>query len=292
MRTARCSSGPPIPGPAASSAAVIASQRRLEGEERGDVADRVEEARADRAGGNEREEGDRQGDHEGEQRDRPHLARRRPERRPGRPERRAAGDDRQQPEPEPAPVRAGRRSASRPASAASRRGRRATPSRTFSPSSAEGGDEAAGEPREGVLLPLERQRAGDQEDGDEGQGQGRGDRDREDFQRRASRRRPPPCRPRSAAPGGRSAARRRRGCRAARAANSVTSVERGAQRPAAAPARTASRIRGAGPQAEDLDRLRRAPSNSPPLTSRFEVSAAFVGDPPRDHAGSPAPAGR
>ncbi len=34
-RIARCSSGPPIPAPAGSSAAVIASQRRLEGEERG-----------------------------------------------------------------------------------------------------------------------------------------------------------------------------------------------------------------------------------------------------------------
>ena len=45
-------------------------QRRLEGEERGDDPDRVVERRADGAGGDQREEGDRQGDHEGEQRDR------------------------------------------------------------------------------------------------------------------------------------------------------------------------------------------------------------------------------
>ena len=84
------------------------------------------------------------------------------------------------------------------------------------------GDEAAGEPREGVLLALQRQRAGDQQDGDEGQGEGRRDGDREDFQRWRRSRRPPPCRPRSAAPAGRSAARRCRGCRAPGPAKLVT----------------------------------------------------------------------
>ena len=43
-----------------------------------------------------------------------------------------------QPEPEPVPSAGARRTASRPASAGSRRARRAIPSRTFSPSSAEG----------------------------------------------------------------------------------------------------------------------------------------------------------
>ena len=44
----------------------------------------VEDAAADRAGGDQREEGDRQGDHEGEQGDGADLARRRAQRRPGR----------------------------------------------------------------------------------------------------------------------------------------------------------------------------------------------------------------
>ena len=45
-----------------------------------------------------------------------------------------------------------------------------------------GRDEAAGEPREGVLLALQGQRPGHQQYRDEGQGEGRGDGDREGFQ--------------------------------------------------------------------------------------------------------------
>src|SRR3954470_17874065 len=44
-------------------------QRRLEGEERREVADRVEDGGTDSARGDEGEEGNRQGDHEGEQGD-------------------------------------------------------------------------------------------------------------------------------------------------------------------------------------------------------------------------------
>ena len=112
-------------------------QRRLEGEERGDHLDHVVERRADRAGGDQREEGDRQGDHEGEQGDRPDLARRRPERRPGRaqapPRRRRSPAARAR----SGSSAGGRRRPGRPASAASPAGRprpRARPSRPAAPS--------------------------------------------------------------------------------------------------------------------------------------------------------------
>ena len=157
-------------------------QRRLEGEERGEDANDVVEPGADGAGGDEREQGDRQRDHEGEQRDGAHVARRRPERGARGAEARRAEQDRRQPEAEAAPVEAdedlhprqhqqGDEQADRDAQAdlLGEQGRAR--------------DEPAGEPREGVLLALQGERAGDQQQGDEGQGQRRRDGDREDFQR-------------------------------------------------------------------------------------------------------------
>ena len=83
-----------------------------------------------------------------------------------------------------APSRSTTRAERRPASAASRRATTTTPSRTFSASRADVRDEPAGEPGEGVLLALERQRARDQQDGHEHQRDRRGDRDRERVEAR------------------------------------------------------------------------------------------------------------
>ncbi len=79
-------------------------QGRVEREERGDDADHVVEAGADRAGGDQREEGDGQADHEGEQRRGPDLLRGAADRGAEGGETGAAGDDRRDPEQEAAPV--------------------------------------------------------------------------------------------------------------------------------------------------------------------------------------------
>ena len=102
---------------------------------------------------------------------------------PAAPQRRPADEDREQPEPEPAPVQ--RHEYLQPGEhqqgddEADR-----DPEHDLLGEQGGGGDQAPGQPREGVLLALERQRPGDQEDGDEGEGEGRGDGDREDVERR------------------------------------------------------------------------------------------------------------
>ena len=144
-----------------------------------------------------------------------------------------------------------------------------------------GGDEAPGEAREGVLLPLQRQRAGDQEDGDEGEGQGRGDGDREDVERR----------------GGafddllvdfdrlREAVDQRLGdveVVAGEGGEADHPVERGAQRPGRQ--RRPQRGRGSSPvvlQAEDFDRLA-DDCEVAAVDEQVDEPAAFAGDPPRD----------
>ena len=233
-------------------------ERRLEGEDGDDDLDRVVDALADRAGGDQREEGDRQGDHEGEQGDRAHLARRRPERRPGRrraPRRRRGSPASQRPNR----LHCRGTKICSPASISSVTTRPTpTPSTTFSPSSAERRDEAAGQPREGVLLALERQRAGDQEDGDEGQGQGRGDGDREDVERR-----------RGAVDDLlldldrlRQAVDQRRGdveVFAGQRAKRITRSSESRSGPGGSAGRSASRICAGRLQAEDLDRLAERP---------------------------------
>ena len=140
--------------------------------------------RADRPRRDQREEGDRQGDHEGEQGDGADLARRRPERRPGRRQRRRPDQDRRQPEAEATPFERHEDRAARPASGCVTTRPTRDPEQDLLAEQRLVRDQPAGEPRVGVLLPLQRQRPRHQQHGDEGQGEGRGDRDREGFERR------------------------------------------------------------------------------------------------------------
>jgi hypothetical protein len=128
------------------------------------------------------EEGDREGDHESEQRDGADLPRRRSQGRARRPERRAPGEDRDQPEAEATPVQGHEQG--QPGEHQQRHheaDRRSQ--RDLLAQQGRGRDEAPGQPWEGVLLPLQGERAGDQQHGDEGKGEGRRDGDREDFER-------------------------------------------------------------------------------------------------------------
>ena len=142
-------------------------------------------------------------------------------------------------------------------------------------------DEPAGEAREGVLLALERQRAGDQEDGDEGEGEGRGDGDREDFERRGGgvdhllvdRDRLG----RGASSSGAAVPRLLR----ASAVKRITWSIESRSGPGGSAGRSASRMRAAVAQAEDLDRLAEHVQLAA-VEDEAEEFAPFGGDPPRD----------
>ena len=156
------------------------AQRRLEREQRRDDADHVVERRADRPRWDQREERDRQRDHEGEQRGRADLRFAAPSAapkaaKPAPPARIATSQSTKR-------SHSSETKSSRPASISRVTASETTmPSSTFSVSSP-APRRAAGEPRECVLLALQRQRAGDQQHRHEHQRHRRGDGDREDVE--------------------------------------------------------------------------------------------------------------
>ena len=139
----------------------------------------------DGAGLDQRDEGDRQRDHEGQQRAGPDLARgrrRSPHRMPRRPA-------------PPATIASCDQAGKRPQSMWTNSDRpasisrvttidRTTPSADLLAEQSRSPDQSPSQAREGVLLPLQRQRAGDQEHRHEHQGHRRGDRDRERVEAR------------------------------------------------------------------------------------------------------------
>ena len=156
----------------------------MEREQRPDHLDHVEQAGADGARRDQRDEGDRQRDHEGEQRAGADLPRgaadRGAEGREGRAARRRSppGSARKRPQSMST-------NSDRPASISSvTTSESATPEADLLDQQGRSPDQPASQAREGVLLPLERQRAGDQEHRHEHQRHGRGDRDRERVEAR------------------------------------------------------------------------------------------------------------
>ena len=160
-------------------------QGGVEREDGADHLDHVEEAGAHGARLDQRDEGDRKRDHEGQQRAGADVARRPPPiAAPNAAKAGAARHDRHYDGREAAPVdvHEQRQAGEHQQGHATRE--RATPSPIFSPSRARSPHQSPDQSRVGVLLPLQRQRTGDQEHGHEHQRHGRGDGDRERVEAR------------------------------------------------------------------------------------------------------------
>ena len=262
------------------SAASRASSVGLEREGGRDRADHVVEGGRHRARRHERQERERQGEHEGEQRGRAHLARERADRQPERGERERRRPRARRARAGSGPSRAPRTGRARPASAGRPRTEQTAARPAFSSSSAGARHEPAHEPREGVLLALERERAGRQQQRDEHQR----DRHRERHRERAERggaalERASPS-PGSARPPRPARRPRRRGSRAPARANSITwstSLALAASRAAARCApRAGSRSERSRP--EHVEVLAQEACSSPPVLISSSSCERLLGD--------------